>query len=241
MDAIIIEDHGLTRADLHRILQDNGSFKSITEFASTSAALNMACRLSDVGLILIDHGMIAQKNTDDLKRIKSRYVNAALVVVSGDPSLEHIGALYQGGAKGFLPKSMGADAIGHAIGLVMAGERYIPSFMFDDLEQRVGGVDDATSPDVGSFNMLTDRQREILKMVAKGAPNKVIARSLDVHEVTIKSHLRTIYRALGVARRTEAARLALLGGIEAQTGPRNSPPLSVVPSRVFVQSVRLLS
>ncbi len=241
MDAIIVEDHGLTRADLRRILQETGEFKTITDIASTEAALCLACRLSDVTLIMIDHGLIAKKNADDFKRIKGRYTNAALVVVSGEPGLDNIEAYYHAGAKGFFPKTMGADAISHAIGLVIAGERYIPSFLFDDLEQRVGVAEDVATPDLGCFNMLTDRQREILKMVAKGAPNKVIARSLEVHEVTIKSHLRTIYRALGVARRTEAARLALLGGIESQPTLRAVPSLTANVPRRFSQSVRLLS
>lgn len=241
MDAIIIEDHGLTRDDFRQLLKENGAFRSVIDFSTVAAAMNGSSRLSEVGMVLIDHGLISHRSNDEFRRVRTRFSSAALVVVSGEADLDHVAPLYRSGVMGYLPKTMSAAAIRHAIGLIMAGERFIPAFAFDDLEDRTGGMGEIVSRTNSSFEMLTDRQREILKMVAKGAPNKVIARSLDVHEVTIKSHLRTIYRALGVARRTEAARLALLGGIEGQSMSRGvSSGLAMTPSR-YAQPVRLLS
>ena len=213
MDVIVIGGEALPETGISGFLLGCGRFRSVVAALSMDQLLGSADRFPDVGLVLVDSAVQPLADMGDFHRLVRRFSNAAVVVLSWDMRLEQIEAVVRAGARGYLPKSMSLDAVGHVLGLILAGERFIPPCAFDDMEVLLDRHGDAHPQ---SFPMLTDRQREILKMVATGAPNKVIARSLHVNEVTIKSHLRTIYRTLGVARRTEAARLALLGGIENQ-------------------------
>lgn len=110
------------------------------------------------------------------------------------------------GYDGYLPRSMSASAIVCAVQLMMRGERFVPSITIDSTP-RTSGEARLVSP------ALSPRQNEILAMVATGASNKHIARALSVEEVTVKSHVKAIFRKLGVHSRTEAARHVLAGPV----------------------------
>ncbi|MBX9633740.1 MAG: response regulator transcription factor, partial [Magnetospirillum sp.] len=95
-------------------------------------------------------------------------------------------------------------------------EKYIPPFLFEhrDSMGTSQGTPSASAiaPD-SPLALLTPRERDILDMIVDGAPNKVIARALSLQEVTVKAHLRNMFRKLGVANRTEAARTAMVAGM----------------------------
>lgn len=103
------------------------------------------------------------------------------------------------GYAGYMPRTMSAVAMICAIRLMLRGERFVPSVTVDR--------DTAAVPNRAP--LLSPRQSEILSLVATGASNKHIARALRVEEVTVKSHVKAIFRKLGVHTRTEAARFVL--------------------------------
>jgi DNA-binding NarL/FixJ family response regulator len=104
------------------------------------------------------------------------------------------------GIAGFIPKSDNAAVLLQAVRLVLSGGTYVP------LRLLAASRDTAPEPDAlpGSTVALTSRQRDVLQLLARGLPNKRIARDLDVSEATVKVHLLAIFRALRVRNRTQA-------------------------------------
>ncbi|MGE5478655.1 MAG: LuxR C-terminal-related transcriptional regulator [Bacteroidales bacterium] len=154
-------------------------------------------------IILLDYEMGATAEALSAMRGRSsRQHRVAVYGAPGDPD-EAMRWLYQG-YDGYLPRSMSAPAIICAIQLMMRGERFVPSITLD-------GTYRSASESRPSFPALSPRQAEILAMVATGVSNKHIARALKVEEVTVKSHVKAIFRKLGVHSRTEAARFVLTG------------------------------
>lgn len=107
------------------------------------------------------------------------------------------------GYAGYMPRTMSAAAMICAIRLMLRGERFVPSVTVD----AEAPVPQEAAP--RRAPVLSPRQSEILSLVATGASNKHIARALRVEEVTVKSHVKAIFRKLGVHTRTEAARFVL--------------------------------
>jgi DNA-binding NarL/FixJ family response regulator len=111
------------------------------------------------------------------------------------------------GAAGFIPKSSSNEVMVNALRLVLGGGRYLPP----ELLLHSGGSNDAlrrsrqrTTLSVETLG-LSARQTEVLKLIAKGAPNKAICRELGLAERTVKAHVTAVFRALKVTSRTQAA------------------------------------
>jgi DNA-binding NarL/FixJ family response regulator len=117
-----------------------------------------------------------------------------LVVVSADESPGTVGALVAIGVSGFIPKSEPAHVIREAVRLILAGGTYVPL-------RYLGATLPGAPP---AHAGLTERQIEVLRLLARGQPNKEIARALGITEGTVKVHLLSVFRVLGVRNRTEA-------------------------------------
>ena len=146
----------------------------------------------------------------DVKAIKKRmeeivaaYPTLKILVMSGLQDQHSIVRVLQMGAAGFIPKSLDANLLTSAIGFVLNGGVYIPVKLLNQAQKT--GLLTAREPtgEVGSVH-LTQRQREVLELLAKGAPIKRICKELDLSEGTVKTHVTAIYRAFGATNRTEA-------------------------------------
>ena len=158
--------------------------------------------LCEISVILIDYSMV---NPESIHTFRANFSHSVKVAVYSAPASaeEAMGWLCQG-YDGYLPRSMTAPAIVCAIQLMMRGERFVPSIAIAPGGEKAQGL-----VGTGGDQHLSPRQLEVLTMVATGASNKHIARALNVEEVTVKSHVKAIFRKLGVRSRTEAARHVL--------------------------------
>ena len=116
-------------------------------------------------------------------------------------------ASIRAGAKGFVSKTATADHLAHTIQLVLAGGTSVPA------EMLTGVSPAAAAQEPEWFRRLSPREREVLAAVARGISNKQVARELNLAEVTVKLHLRAIFRKTGTKTRAEAAVLATKSGI----------------------------
>ena len=131
-----------------------------------------------------------------------------VVVVSGSDDPASVLAALDLGAMGYIPKTSPREVLLGAVRLVASGGIYVPVEALKTREAAqlalpasASGVAGAgTAADLG----LTSRQREVLELLLKGLPNKLIARKLDISENTTKIHVSAVLRALGVATRTQA-------------------------------------
>jgi two-component system nitrate/nitrite response regulator NarL len=151
-------------------------------------------------------------STDDKREIEvieslSRSHPGPVIVLADGLELPQLKSVMQAGASGYLLHDVSIDALHCAMNLVMAGEKVLPSALVDILMR------DNKLTARGAFRYsgasLTDAEKRIMRCLAAGNSNKEIARNCDITEGTVKVHLKTIFRRIGVANRTQAALWAL--------------------------------
>ncbi len=130
---------------------------------------------------------------------------AALLVVTGSEDDALLLALFDLGIAGFVPKSASAEIIEVAIRLVLAGGRYVPDRVIALAQQRASPATPGFRAADVRLSRLTDRQVDVLRLIARGESNKEIARALRLSPTTVKTHVAAIIAALDATNRTEAA------------------------------------
>ncbi|MBI5163893.1 MAG: response regulator transcription factor [Magnetospirillum sp.] len=213
MKILLADDHALVRDGLVPFIERLQPGTTVVEASTFPDALELV-RCGGVDLAVLDLYMPGMNGFGGLKEMKREYPDLPVVILSGSVRPENAVQAIENGASGYAPKTMRGETIVGVLRLVLSGERYIPPFL---LEQRSGAMTAKAPPaatEEGSpLAGLTPRERDILDMIVDGAPNKVIARTLELQEVTVKAHLRNIFRKIKVSNRTEAARLAMVAGV----------------------------
>ncbi|MCS7267842.1 MAG: response regulator transcription factor [Geminicoccaceae bacterium] len=147
----------------------------------------------------------------ELDRVRSAFPATPVVLLAERDDPDNVAAALKIGIRGYLPTSIDPAVARSALQLVLAGGSYAPpsSLLRDEKNGEEGGtVNDrplVASRARASLEAFTPRQRQVLELLGRGLPNKVIARHLDMCESTVKVHVRQIMRKLGVSNRTEVA------------------------------------
>jgi len=138
------------------------------------------------------------------------YPDIPVVILSASDDAQTMRKSLDRGASGFIPKSTSHDVMLSALNLVIAGGVYIPPGMLNEGSEEQHGENDksVSGSDADIKARLTERQLEVLRLLAKGHQNKMIAKSLGVSEHTVKIHVTAILKALGVKNRTQAVLVA---------------------------------
>jgi len=204
---LVVEDEPSIRAQLEESLREAGYQ---TESVGDGRAAAEAVLQSSFDLCLSDIRMPGMNGLAGFRAMQKELPTTPIVIFSGDTNPDLIKASLQAGASGFIPKTMRAPAMINALRLVLSGERFVPDLAMSGDDHKSGANVDSG----GAFSQLTPREREVLGLLVKGNSNKQIARQLKIEEITVALHLRSIYRKLNVASRTQAVRLALQLGWE---------------------------
>jgi DNA-binding NarL/FixJ family response regulator len=157
----------------------------------------------DIDLALLDLSMPGTDGTAWIAGLRRRFPTVPLVVMSASEELSVIRELIAMGVAGFIPKSDPAAIIVQAIRLVLAGGTYAPLRLLSAEPAASAGHKEGGAP-----SHLTPRQADVLRALARGLPNKLIARELGLSEGTVKAHLLAIFRVLRARNRTAAVVLA---------------------------------
>ena len=182
----------------------------VTSASSIDEVLASIRKLPDLDLVLLDASMPGMENFDGLRRVVKNLHDVPVIVTSPSENHTQIFAAIRNGARGYILPSSKPCVLQHALPLVMAGELYIPASALRGKKLGALRASEQLSPRMTSS--LTQRQREIIIMLAEGKSNKEIARELRLLEGTVKLHVRGILRNLGVRNRTEAAIAAVRAG-----------------------------
>ncbi len=201
MKIILADDHALFREGARHLLQQlSGEDIQVLEAATCQEAIAHADQHEDVDLALLDLHMPGVTGVECVVHFQAAHPEVPVVVLSGSESRPNVQAVLDVGALGYIPKSSSSQVMLSAIRLVLSGGIYLPPLVMD---QELSIV-----PQVALRGQLpcclTERQMDVLKLLAAGKPNKLIARELGLGEGTIKVHLAGIFRALEVNNRTEA-------------------------------------
>lgn len=213
MRILLADDHAMVRDGLMPFLERLQPGATVIEAGSFPEAQAAARQHPDLGLVILDLYMPGMNGLGGLSALRQEFPALPIVILSGSTKPEDALQAIEHGASGFVPKTMRGETIIGVLRLVLSGEKYIPPFLFEYRESQVQVPTPPVAAAGSPLAQLTPRERDILEMIVDGAPNKVIARELNLQEVTVKAHLRNMFRKLNVANRTEAARIALLAGM----------------------------
>ena len=192
----IADDHPIMRAALRTALQALGRATRFVEASDVPSTLALVVERPDIDQLLMDLNMPGARGLDAVRAVRERAPLVPLAVVSAEQQPGTAAALLALGVAGFIPKSDPSDVIVGAVRLVLAGGVYVPPHLLRD--QRAGPSSPGIPPG------LTARQFDVLRLLAQGKPNKLIARELGVTEGTVKVHLLAVFRTLDVRNRTSA-------------------------------------
>lgn len=221
MEILLADDHAMVRDGLVPFLERTGPGSTVIEAASLPEAMAAARAATNLGIAVLDLYMPGMNGLQGLAAMRTEFPSLPIVILSGSVKPEDAFQAIEHGANGYIPKTMRGETIIGVLRLVLSGEKYIPPFLFDHRETIGTSANPGPAVDPASpVSRLTPRERDILDMIVDGAPNKVIARALTLQEVTVKAHLRNMFRKLGVANRTEAAKVAIVAGM---TGRKDTP------------------
>ena len=204
MRILIADDHDLLRETLSMFLASEGSID--TALASTlDAALDLIQSEEKFDLIMLDYNMPGMAGLNGLKRAMEASGGSPVALMSGIASRSVAEEALSFGAAGFVPKTLAAKTLVNAVRFMAMGEKYAPiDFMT---------ADDPTVAPNPLAQKLSRRELQVLEGLSKGQSNKEIARDLDLQEPTIKLHVKTLYRKIGAANRTQAALIAKEEGL----------------------------
>ena len=158
-------------------------------------------------LALIDLSMPGAEGHDHLSDTMRSLPGVPVIVLSGSENPALMRELLDLGVQGFIPKAYSPDIMLSAVRLVLSGGVYVPEMMLQDTQDKqddTGGGSHAVRLHERLQRLLTERQIEVLRLLSRGKPNKLIARELGISEGTVKIHLAAIFRALNVRNRVEA-------------------------------------
>jgi DNA-binding NarL/FixJ family response regulator len=220
MKILLVDDHSLITDALKVLLLDLDPRAEIHTASDAPGAEQLAARHQDADLMLLDLGLPGATGTSLLEKLTGLHPDLKILVLSGVQDQRSVMRVLQLGAAGFVPKSMATDNLVSAIRFVLSGGVYIPADLLEDATrgaQMLGlperGRDMLGRP-AGGRVQLTERQEQVLQLLARGAPIKIICRELNLSEGTVKTHVTAIYRAFGASNRTEALLAARRNGYD---------------------------
>ena len=201
---LIADDHAVVRHGLKQLLSTFDGVELVGEAEDGEQAVTLCAeRAPDV--VLMDLEMPVADGIEATKRIRAAESTAAIVVLTSFSDRERILQALDAGAVGYLLKDVEPAELEKAIAAAARGE--------SPLDPKAAGAlvsaRRATAPAEG----LSDREREVLLMVVEGLANKQIAQRLSISEKTVKAHLTSVFRQIGVTDRTQAALWAERNGL----------------------------
>ena len=203
MRILIADDHDLLRDTLELWFSKEGM--EVTCTRDLQHALEVIADSEPFDFIMLDYTMRGMNGLEGLKRVLGAGQGARVAIMSGTAPREVAFEALEIGAAGFVPKTLPARSLVNAVRFMAMGEQYVPhDFMTAEQE---------TLPEHPLVQQLTRRERQVLEKLCDGLSNKEIARALSIEEPTVKLHMKTLYRKIGVQNRTQAALLAKEAGL----------------------------
>ena len=197
---LIADDHRLIVEGVRRALEEDGGFEIVGEAANGSQVLPLVSQ-TQPDVVVLDLHMPQVDGLICLDQIRKRFPDTKVVILSVSTDEQLIESVLKRGASAYIVKSVNPIDLPAALRQAVDRTVYHAIGLPDETESAAKGAG------------LTDRETAILKAVVRGLSNEAIAKELWVTEQTVKFHLTNIYRKLGVANRTEAARVAYKLGL----------------------------
>jgi len=211
ISVLLIDDHALFRGGVRSLLQRYPEFSVVGEAADGVEGLKRA-RQTQPDVVLLDLNMPGISGLQTLQLMQQDCPRTAVLMLTVSEDAEDLGAALQNGARGYLIKNIDAEYLVRAIQRAAAGEAVVAEAMTSKLItqlQNAGQRNETRS----ELDKLTPREKDILACLSRGESNKIIARTLDVADSTVKIHIQNILKKLNLSSRVQAAVFAVEHGI----------------------------
>lgn len=203
------DDHPLFREGVAAILQTEPDLEIVGQFGTAQEAIHLAHDLlPDVILLDID---MPGGGLNAVRAIARDCPITKIVVLTVSDNEEHVVTAFKSGAHAYVLKGVAARELVNILRTVWAGEGYVSPTLAASLLSEMTSTGGRGLPQVGLLEELTDRERQILELIAEGALNKEIGQRLHLTEKTVKHYVTNILHKLHVRNRVEAALLAQKG------------------------------
>ena len=198
---MIVDDHRLVREGVKKILESYKGIKVVSEAENGVEALKMIPSIKP-DIILLDIKMPKLNGLDTLKRIKDFDNSSKIIILSAYSNKEYIIDAIKRGANGYLLKSCTSENLIQAINRVNRNSSYLQPSLVKVL--REVNKKDYIEPVIDKLSLLSNREYEILYLIAKGYNNMEIGLELFISEKTVKNHITNIYKKIDVKNRVQA-------------------------------------
>lgn len=198
---LLIGDHPMLRNGVRQLISMEPSLTVAGEAGNGRDGIALAESL-DPDLILLDLNMPEMNGFETLDILRRKPLSGRVVVFSVSNYREDLITALRRGADGYLLKDMEPEELLVALRQAAAGKMVVSPALTEVL---AGALREVRSDDEPDINSLTPRERDILKLIAQGQPNKMIARKLDITESTVKVHVKNLMKKMKVKSRVEAA------------------------------------
>lgn len=212
---LVVDDHAVLRAGLKALLSSQQDLEVVGEAADGEEALALVEELQP-DLVLMDLAMPGMGGLEATRLLRQKHPKTKVLVLTMHEDEDYLRETLQAGGAGYVPKKAADIELLSAIRAVANGDLYLyPAFTRFFLEEMMGKKDAAVQPEEAKegYELLSDREREVFKLVVLGHGNREIANRLFISVKTVETYKMRIMRKLGLKRRSELVRFAFEEGL----------------------------
>ena len=215
MKILIVDDHALVRRGMGHVVRECFAQAKVIEAGNAAEALHVM-GADDVDVALVDVRMPDSDGLELLHEMKQRWPDVPVIMLTSFDHAHYVRRALAEGAAGYMLKDATPEDLEQAIKVALSGGGNVLSpRVIQNLFEAIDGGGTGENGEVGHRHVgsLTQRETDILALLAEGKSNRDISRALFLSEKTVKAHLAAIFRKLGVTNRTQAAMAAVSMGI----------------------------
>jgi NarL family two-component system response regulator LiaR len=212
---LLVDDHQMVRQGVRAFLDTQPDIDVVGEATDGETAISLAIKFAP-DVVLMDLIMPGMDGVEATRRIKAASPRTQLIVLTSYHQDEHIFPAIRAGALSYVLKSIGPEELGDIVRRAAAGEAVLHPKVAARVVQEISG---ARRENLNPFTELSEREFEVLRLIAAGKRNAEIAQNLVISEKTVKNHVSNILSKLHLADRTQAAVYAWREGIVRRDSP----------------------
>jgi two-component system nitrate/nitrite response regulator NarL len=198
---MIVDDHPLLRQGLRQLIELEDDLELVAEANNGQDALNLV-EDSEPDLIILDLNIQGMNGMETLKAMREKGISSRIMMLTVSDNDEDVVSVITNGADGFLLKDIQPKEIVAKIKQAASGEMIISDHLVEVLASALRRPEKKVN---NTLESLTARELEVLKLIAKGLSNKLIARALDISDGTVKVHVKHLLKKMNLRSRVEAA------------------------------------
>jgi len=195
MKILIADEHALFRDNIARFITDLHADGVVLQVSNLAQALKILEKEQNIDLIILDADMLCPRTLQSIEKLQALPNAPRIAVISSSEDIEQIKKVIRTGIAGYIPRQTDFNAFKEALSDIINGKTYIPTALTDIQNE---------FSDKFTSKKLTNRQSQVLDLIAQGKSNKQIAFEMGVSEATVKLHINALLRSLKVNNRTQA-------------------------------------